>query len=203
LSSDVSVYKFANRREGELDISDFLDAIGHVSAIRIQEEFNNQAFGARRRSAGLIFKQLVEATLSHRGWKVNQEFFNRKVPNLRPSSFSFGKEVNGLRVAASWGFGNAIGITSIVLSPIYTRNSSQLIAWHPDYHIIIVGSSEFNKALGIDAASATSQQYLTTLKTLEAELPTPTVLISLEHFVGLKVIETSGPQRVTSVELTQ
>jgi hypothetical protein len=134
---------------------------------------------------------------------MNQDFFPRKVPNLRPSSFNFGKEINGLRLAASWGFGNAVGITSIALSPMFTKNAENSNSWHPDNHIIIVGSSEFNKKLGIDGASATSQQFLATLKTLESELTTPTLLISLEDFVGLRVIETSGPQKLTTVELTQ
>jgi hypothetical protein len=134
---------------------------------------------------------------------LNQEFFLRRVPNLRPWSFNFGKEINGTRVAASWGFGNAIGITSIVLSPTFTKKSNILKAWHPDFHIIIVGSAEFNKTLGIDGASATSQQYLATLKTLEAELPAPTVLINLENFAGLKVTESSAPQKTTAVELTE
>ncbi len=205
MTCKIAVHNFSNSTDSpvEVDLQDFLDALSHVTAKRIQEEFNNQAFGARRRSAGLIFKQLVEATLCHRGWKPNQPFFERKVPNLRPSTFSFGKEVNGLKVAVSWGFGNAIGITSVVMSPLFTKNDISSSAWHPNCHVIIVGSTDFNKTLGIDSASASSEQYLAVLSTLQGALPVPTALISVESFQGLKVTETSSPQKITAVELTE
>jgi hypothetical protein len=205
MSCTVRIYKFANQiaEQSSLFMVDFLDAVEHVTAQRIKEEFNNQSFGARKRSAGLIFKQLVEATLQHRGWKLNQPFYKQKVKNLRPSSFSFGKEFGVSRVAASWGFGNAIGITSVVLSTLFTKTLKAADAWHPDCYFIMVGSAEFNRSLGLDTASATSEQFLAALRTLESELPVPTVLISLEEFKGLKVTETSSPLKVTSVELTE
>ena len=166
----------------------------------MQEVFNNKAFGSRNRSAGLIFKELTEATLIHSGWRKNTPFFKEPISHLRPSLYNFTKELEGTKVAISWGFGNAIGIASVALSPLFTLGKSD--SWHPDLHVIVVGSAQFNKTLGIDNASATSQQYSTVLTTLGKQVPVDTLLVSLDDFTGMRLIERQSPHKGTVVELT-
>lgn len=178
-------------------LKDVIDALKHVNAESLKAEFDSKAFGLKNRGAGETYKKLASATLHHRGWIKDKPYFEVPIDGLRAAYFDFAKQIDDTRVGVHWGFGHASGITGVALSPLLTAHATPERPWHPDFHVIIVGDSQFNVDLHINGASATSEQYSAVLKLLGHSLPCTTVLISLTSSGTFRVVARKGPPQST------
>ena len=182
------------------DIESLLDihqAIKHVTATALKDEYDRIGCGPRGKGAGEPFRSLVEATLRWRSWSESQPYFDTQDSQFKALNFEWASpKIDEKFDAVQWCHGHSSGILEKVAKPLILGSFPELEAKPPSHVFLLVGTKSHNQQLEINNAAATDQKVRFFLKAMEPYLLVPTKLVTYGRVDGFELVAKRGtPKR--------